>query len=235
MPGRLATPKTLAALIAAPEESHRDCGNDVAGKRGCAEDIPIGIESARIGIVDLPIGIARIIDLPGNIQLREVSRQHLGRRCGGKAGRAGVDDRALIVGKEKQLVFPDGPSQGASELIAPKGCLGLPTGKIVESVGGLIAEKIKRRAVELIAAGPGGDVDHRAAGETKLRIVFAGIHLHLLDTFDARGQADIRILRLAIRNAIDVYGIGICIDTADGSKLWPRLANRRAVLAPIGL
>ncbi len=144
-----------------------------------------------------------------------------------------MDDRALIVGKEKQFVFPDGPTQGASELIAPKGRLRLPTGKIVESVGGLIAEKIKRRAVELIAAGPGGDVDDRAAGETKLRIVFAGIHLHLLDTFDARGQADIRVLRLAIRNAIDVDGIGIRIDTADGSKLWPRLANGRAILASI--
>ena len=233
--GKIGDAKDLGSVDRSAGRIPSGLRNNIAGKRGCAEDVPAGVESACVGIVELPISIARIIELPGNIQLREVSRQHFGCRCGSKVRRAGVDDRALVIGKEEQLVFPDRPAQRASELIAPKGCLGLPTGKIVESIRGLVAEKIKRRAVKLIAAGPGGNVDHRATGETKLRIVFAGVYLHLLDTFNARSQADIRVLRLAIRDAIDVNGIGIGIDTADGSELWPRLANGRPILTPIAL
>ena len=79
--------------------------------------------------------------------------------------------------------------------------------------------------MQFIAARLCGDIYDRTAGKTELRVVFAGVHLNFLHPFNRRRDADVGVLRLAVRNTFDINGVRIRVHAADRSELRARLAD----------
>src|SRR5262249_27107554 len=94
--------------------------------------------------------------------------------------RAGEDLEDLPPGaEEKHLVLDDGPANGAAKLLAMKVLERLAVG----SIGGerFQALEMEERAVQIVGAGFGDDVDHAAAAAAELGAGPSRHHLKFLD------------------------------------------------------
>ena len=124
-------------------------------------------------------------------QIAEIAGAHPQGGDGGVVGGALADFGAFVVGKEEELVLAvedlgdvDGGAHRETVLIALEGRIG--AGRIEEILGVqlLVAQELKGRAVEVVGAGFGGEIDDAAHGAAVLRGIGVGLHLELLDGVD---------------------------------------------------
>src|ERR1022692_4881343 len=102
-----------------------------------------------------------------------------------------MEPGSLVVSKEEKPVLEDRTTDRAAKLV-PLKWRGSSSEKVLR-VGGIVTKELEERTMELVGARLGHDIDYRAAGESKLRVVLAGVDLNLLNTFNRRCQTDVSI------------------------------------------
>ena len=191
-------------------------GNDVA--RVWSAD-PAG---DRIRVVKLGRGPAV---QPGIQQAREIAGPLIRGvdRSGADAGRR-IQTSSLVIGEEEHLVLLDRTAGGGAETV-PANCGSRVSLEIVAPIVGVqfvVAEELKRAAVELIRAGLGGGVDHSAHVVAEFGRGGQRDFIEFLDRFNARRVTDQVIGDLIVVQAVEheivgLFAIPIHIGTPAGT------------------
>ena len=130
---------------------------------------------------------ARILD--HFVEPAEVPSELRGGRYHSGAEKALPDAGPVVVAEEEHLVLDDGAAGGYAELVAPQRGDRLARGqKEVAGVELVVAQKFPRRAVKLVGAGLGDDIDDRAAARAELGRVLADLNTELLDRIHRRAE-----------------------------------------------
>ena len=95
---------------------------------------------------------------------------------------AGVFMHVFHRGKHPQFVFHQRSTQGAGQVLAREGLLGIGLGIIqpVARIQGLLAEISRQITVPIVGAAPGGDDDRASVGARGIGVILRGAHHELL-------------------------------------------------------
>src|SRR5581483_2756328 len=121
-------------------------------------------------------------------QVAEVAGAHTVSGNGGVIGRALTDLRAFVIYEEEDLVFTvedfgdiDGSAETKAVLVALERRAGSRRIEEILGIELLVAEELEGRAMRIIGAGLGREIDDGAHGAAVFGGVGIGLHLELLD------------------------------------------------------
>ena len=132
-----------------------------------------------------------------------------GERDALRRGRPGA--RTLIARKYEQPVFPDGPPARSAELVTAQGIL--RRCEKIARVEVAVPDELEEVAADLIGAGLGDDVDHRAGVQSVTRGYPVRLHAELLQRVrKGEGQIDVG-MRIVVVAAVQQVIIAVDLTT----------------------